>query len=453
MRTRTLLAAVAAGALTTTGLVAAAVPAGAAHVAHVTSDADAGPGSFRSAVAAANADSAIEVIAFADDLAVDLSSAVEFTGSQDLEILGADSTLSGAAVSPDTDTWDSGLFVATGGGDLTVRQLALADSFNNGLAVFLPAGADAAFTFDRLQVIDAQFHGVLVDGQSTTGYNTDDIIHGACTDPHAVDAGETIELDIDRTVITGAGQIEGFDITLDTGCPQDFDGLRVDQGGDGDIVASIQRSNFDGNLADGAELDETGDGSVDVLVSRSTFVANGATEEIVCTDAAQCGDDTGELIADLDDGFDIDEAGAGDLTGTISRTTVDANNDEGLDFDEAGEGSIDIVVDRVSAHDNADEALKASEEDGGDVIVSVDRSSFVGGGDDGTQLEEEGAGDIHVAVTRSTVTGNDGDGVKVEESNSGGGSLSIDRSDLTGNADDAYSTDGVDDVEITRTAV
>src|SRR6056297_2795536 len=83
----------------------------------VTSGADSGPGSFRAAIDAANLDPAIDTVRFHSGLHVDLLDEVVFTGEQDLTISGRNSTISGASVAPDTDTWDSGLFVATGGGD------------------------------------------------------------------------------------------------------------------------------------------------------------------------------------------------------------------------------------------------------------------------------------------------------------------------------------------------
>jgi hypothetical protein len=485
----------AASALAVAGVALTAQPAQASSSSsslRVTSDADSGPGSFRAAVEAANLDQAIDTISFEQGLHVELLDEVVFTGQQDLTIAGRNSTISGAAAAPDTDTWDSGLFVATGGGDLEIGRLTFEDSFNNGIAVFLPAGSgDVEIDLTRVIVRGAQFHGVLIDGQSTTGYNTDDVVHFACSDPYPVDSGSSIRLDVVRTEITGAGQLAGgYDISLLTGCPQDFDGLRVDQGAEGDITGSIVRSSFDENLADGVELDEKGDGGVDVVVARTSFVSNGATVEIECTaeylaspeylaaaDPEAC--DAGDFLADLDDGFDIDEEDAGDLVADVSRVSADANSDEGLDFDEAGEGDIVVTVRRVDAIGNTDEAFKASEEDGGDVIVNIARSTFDTVDNDGVQVEEEGAGSVDVVIVRTTVTGRDGDGVRIDEADAGdlrvdvarssfvgspdaglrfeqaddgSGSVTIRRSDLSGNGGGALDDrGGVDSVDISRT--
>ena len=151
---------------------------------------DSGYGSFRAAVEAANSDPNIDRIHFSDSFTIDLESEVVFSGAQDLVIEGGGSTLSGETVADDIDTWDSGLLVATGGADLTIEDLAFVHSFNNGLAVFLPEGSDdVSIELDNVFVSESQFFGVLVDGQATTGFNTDDILHYACTDPHPVDAG------------------------------------------------------------------------------------------------------------------------------------------------------------------------------------------------------------------------------------------------------------------------
>lgn len=466
-----------ATALLSTGLaVAVAQPATAASVT-VTNGNDSGDGSFRAAVEAANGDAAVDTITFRGGIEVDLDSAVVFTGGQDLTIDGKDAVVSGATVPVDTDTWDSGLFVATGGGDLTLSRIGFADSFNNGVAVFLPDGGDdVTITLDRVTVTNTQFHGVLIDGQSTTGYNTDDIVHLGCTDPYAVDSNSSIELDVSRTTITGAGQLtDGYDTSLLTGCPQDFDGLRVDQGGEGDITGTLSRGAFDVNLADGVELDEKGDGGVDVVVERTTFNANGATEGVECTqayldalDLADPDEDFDrcdvteapdfELLFDLDDGFDIDEEDAGDLVAHVSRSEVSGNNDEGLDFDEAGDGDLVAIAERITAISNNDEAFKTSEEGEGSVIASLSRSTLVDGSDDATTFEEADGGDVVVTVERSTITGHDGDGVKAEELGDGSLTVTIDRSTASGQTDGdganlTEEDDGTATVTVTRSSM
>ena len=394
---------------------------------------------FLAAVEAANADPSITEIVFAPNAIIELTDEVRYTGEQDLTLVGRGATLSGATVNADTDTWGSGLFVSQSGGDLTVERLTFADSFNNGLAVFLPEGSGTVeIVLDQVIVTDAQFHGVLIDGQSTTGYNTDDFIHPTCVDPYPTDSGTSIDITVDRSAIIGSGKIIGYDISQATGCPQDFDGLRVDQGGPGDLVADLDRSTFDGNLADGVELDEKGDGSVDATVDRSTFNDNGDTSAIECTVEELCGDDFGQEIEDLDDGFDIDEEDAGDLTVVVSRSAVNDNRDEGMDMDEAGEGSITGTVTKTEASRNGDEGYKASEEDAGDNTADISKSTFSDAGNDQIEVEStegDGSGTVTVNVSKTTSTGADGSGVKAVEDDGGAVFVTVDKSTLADNGE------------------
>lgn len=414
----------------------------------VTSAADSGADTFRDAVADANNDPAIDTIEFADAYEVTLLSEVEFAGPQELTIEGAGSTLSGSGVDPDTDTWDSGLFVATGGGSLSIDRLAFADSFNNGLAVFVPEGVDpVTISLRKVSVDGTQFHGILVDAQSSTGYNTDDVPHEACTDPYAVDAGVEVTLDIDKIGVTGAGRIEGFDTSLDTGCPQDFDGLRVDQGGEFGIGGTIRKSVFVDNLADGTELDETGKGFVDIDVKKSVFSDNGETVSLDCIGYEEYENCEDGQVTDLDDGFDIDETGPGGLIADVSRTVVRGNFDEGLDFDEAGRGTLDSTITRVRARDNNDEAFKASEEGAGDNLAALSRCAFRDGGDDGAQIEEADSGTVTINVSRCTISGNAKAGIAAEEADDGpDGTIRVRRSDLSDNSNGPLDLTNVDEV-------
>ena len=394
---------------------------------------------FVAAVDAANGDPSITEIVFAPNAVIELTDEVRYIGDQDLTLIGRGATLSGAMVGANTDTWGSGLFVSESGGDLTVERLTFADSFNNGLAVFLPEGSGTVeIVLDQVTVTDAQFHGVLIDGQATTGYNTDDFIHPECEDPYFVNSGTSIDITVDRSVITGAGRLVDYDISQATGCPQDFDGLRVDQGGDGDLIADLDRSTFDGNLADGVELDEKGEGSVDATVDRSTFNDNGDTKAIDCTVAEFCGGDLGEEIEDLDDGFDIDEEDAGDLIVSVSRSQVNDNRDEGMDMDEAGEGSIVGTVTKTEASRNGDEGYKASEAGPGDNTADISKSRFEDAGNDQIEVESEdgdGSGTVTVNVSKITSTGADGSGVKAVEDDGGAVFVTVDKSTLTGNGE------------------
>ncbi len=435
----------------------------------VTSGADSGHGSFRSAVESANADPSINEITFAPGLFVELATKAVYTGDQDLTIKGKGSTVSGATGDAAANTtWDGGLFVSESAANLEFTNISFVDSFNNGVAVFLPkTGGTVEVKLRNVLVSGAQFHGVLVDGQSSSGYNTDDVIHPNCTDPHPVDSGVTIVLDIKNTTVVDSGDLDpSFDTSIDTGCPQDFDGVRVDQGGPGDIEAEVKNAHLDDNLADGMELDETGDGSVYAEVKNSTFEGNGETEPP--SDRPN--------LTDFDDGFDIDEADAGDIIAEVKSTSLSGNFDEGLDFDEAGEGDVEVEVKNSVADGNRDEGLKADEEDDGNLVIEIKNTSSSGAADDdGVSLGETGDGDLKADIKNSNFDRNDGDGLNIGQVDAGtldvevknstatdnggrgidaeqdgddiGSTLEVKHSDLSGNDDDSIRIRG--DIEVT----
>ncbi|MEL6892190.1 MAG: hypothetical protein AAFP84_11375 [Actinomycetota bacterium] len=413
-----------------------AVEAGIGPIARVTNGADAGPGSFRAAVEAANTDPSINAVVFQSAITVELATAVEYTGDQSLSIVGAGSTVSGANGDPSANTtWNSGLFVSRSAADLRLTELNFEDSFNNGLAVFLPSDAGhVAIDLVRVGVSGSKFHGVFIDGQASTGFNSDDEPHPACVDPHFVDATGSIDLQVVRSSVSDNGTLlGGFDDSTATGCPRDFDGLRVDDGADGGIVAELVRSNFDGNLADGVELDEKGGGGVVARVNRSSFDGNGASGETV------------DGLEDLDDGFDIDEEGPGNLIARVANSTMNGNFDEGLDLDEAGPGDVVVTVDRSVADGNEDEGLKADEEDDGDLSFRVTDTSSSGSlSQDGVDLSEVGAGTFEAEFVRTTIVGNDNEGISAEQDDRGFGRLRVFASDLSGNNDGPVDADGID---------
>jgi len=177
----------------------------------------------------------------------------------------------------------------------------------------------------------------------------------------------------------------------------DGDGVRVDERGEGDIVFDVKDSSFVQAGADGIELDEGGPGDVHVTMSSTLLEENGGyclTEPpIVCPDpdgTEECCDDD---EVDLDDGFDIDEAGEGSLFATIRNSDAIRNEDEGFDFDEEGAGDIVATFTSVTADGNKDEGIKCSEENEGNVDVKLFSCTVINTRDnDGIELESEDEG-------------------------------------------------------------
>ncbi|ODR98589.1 hypothetical protein AUC68_09290 [Methyloceanibacter methanicus] len=189
----------------------------------------------------------------------------------------------------------------------------------------------------------------------------------------------------------------------------DADGMRVDERGGGDIFFYAKDSEFTNAGADGLELDEGQEGSVFVTVVDSKFDDNGnycdgkvlesflpkepegefedgekkdsdipaavtGTPDDGCFEREVELYESGsvkeyEIGLDFDDGFDVDEAGPGDLWALIVDTSVNGNHDEGLDFGEEDEGSLKLGVWNTEAKNNTDDGLKMVESGAGNVAA------------------------------------------------------------------------------------
>jgi hypothetical protein len=78
-----------------------------------------------------------------------------------------------------------------------------------------------------------------------------------------------------------------------------------------------------------------------------------------------------EFAIDVDDGFDIDEAGPGSMFVTVTGSVMDGNLDEGFDFDEEDAGDITATYIDTTASGNTDDGYKHSEEGEGGVFGLV----------------------------------------------------------------------------------
>jgi hypothetical protein len=391
-----------------------------------------GPGSFRQAIIDANNDSSITKIRFKRGLMVDLTELMDaYEGLQNLTIDGRGSTVSGAGYDDPIalEGWAEALFVSESGADITLRKLNFVDSYGSGVAILIPedTGGTVRVSLDDVTIDGATFHGLLVDGQAFDGFNTDDVPHPGCEDPWFYDSQSSIALTVRASRITNNGNLPDdydtggpFDPDSPpaslTGCPADYDGIRVDQGGEGSLTANVLRTTVDGNLADGLEYDETGPGDVIATTIKSTFSNNGATG-----------------TNDLDDGFDIDETGEGSVMASFVKVEVNGNEDEGLDIDEADAGDVDIMVTNSEANDNFDENIKVDEEDDGTLTFTMTNSDAMESVDsDGVRLTEEDAGDFEARIVNSIIVNNES-AVRFEQEtvDDDSGKLKIFNSDLT----------------------
>lgn len=324
------------------------------------------------AIAMANSDSSINKIIFEKNVQINLTSAVIYTGSQNLRVLGNGSTVSGASIG-DGDT----LTFRTAG-DIAIQKLTVVDSAARGVVVEIPddaQGDDIQVSLHKVKILNSALYGLHIDD------NADELDDGE--DGSAIG----IELNISQSSFIGNG----------TGAI-DYDGIRVDERAHGDIHAIISDTHIDGNGGDGIELDEAGDGNVDVAMKHVTLNGNGFFDE-----------------DDLDDGFDIDEAGNGDIDVSLFKVQANNNMDEGLDFDEAGAGNVKVKLRRVLVMNNADEGIKVDEEDAGDITARLFKVDVIGSGDDGIQFTELGAGHIDAGLKKVAAIDNKKYGVKMEQ--------------------------------------
>lgn len=433
-----------------------------ADTAYVTSAADAGADTYRAAVEAASADPAIDTIEFDPALDITVLSEVNYSGTQDLTLVG-----NGSSITGDCDpaaSWDSGLFASHSAADITIEDLDFANSCNNGVAVFIPenASGEVAVTLSGVSITGSRFHGLFVDGQDSTGvFNTDDVPQPECMDPHPYDSKASIALTVEYSHIDGNGNLlPDWDLPVAicdandpeetiglTGCPPDYDGIRVDDGGNGGITALLMETTADGNLADGIEYDETGNGDVISWAFGLSVVGNGETEAY---EVPGC---DGELISDLDDGKDIDEAGNGGLWAYYEDIEVSHNRDEGLDLDEADNGSATVIINTAVTNENEDQGIKVDESGNGSLVAVVDNAEVHGSlSQNGIEFTEEDRGSLEAEITNSSVKFNDDAAVAGEQTGKGSGLITVIDSDLTENGDDSFDVEDID-IEVINTLV
>jgi hypothetical protein len=450
---------------------------------------------FGQAVAVANANPAIDTIEFDGRRDQLVTEEVHYLGPQDLTILGGNSVLTGNC-SP-AESWGGGLFASYSAASISISDLTFETSCNNGVGVFIPANAkgDVEVALENVSIKDSRFHGLYVDNQDSTGsYNTDDVPHPDCFDPWPYDSKAGVVLVVRGSDISSNGNMvpdwelpvvtyppqEQWDVDCEfdegdgweceigvdpgvfelSGCPADFDGIRVDDGGPGGITATILNSVVSGNLADGVEYDERGQGDVDSYVGGLHVEENGETEdeyliefsienyEVPGTDGVTVTAE-GE-ISDLDDGFDIDEEDNGELYAYFEEVFVNENRDEGLDLDEAGNGSATVMVDGAVANGNEDQGIKVDESNNGDLWVTiVDAEANGSRSQHGTEFTEEDNGSLDVAIIDSEISRNDDGAVAGEQDGRGYGLLTVLDSDLAGNDKCSFDElDGSIDVDL-----
>ncbi|MBA3260695.1 MAG: hypothetical protein H0T68_14675 [Gemmatimonadales bacterium] len=361
----------------------------AAGAAQVTTNADAGPGSFRRAVDRANENPAIGQIRFHAGLGtIALRRPIVFSGSQALTIDATGASLDGNGLAG-TDA----ALVAEGGGDLTIRRLVVHRAPGNGITVAVPADAGGTIRvqLEEVTIRGNALHGVLINDQAE--YLSDPASES--------DAGSNASI---------AVRVTGSTFELNGLGALDYDGLRVNEGGRGDINAIVSSSRFVGNGADGLELDERAVGDAVFTLSQVDLNRNGSFS-----------------TEDLDDGIDVDEAGDGSVIGRFERVSANSNSEQGVDLNENGAGELRVVMHQVEALGNAEEGIEFEEDDdvagGGDLEAELDhvttRRNGGIGGDAGLKLREKGPGNLTARLLNVVSTNNAIAGILVQEDENG----------------------------------
>ncbi|MDT8410438.1 MAG: hypothetical protein RQ741_12620 [Wenzhouxiangellaceae bacterium] len=392
-------------ALTIAAALAGAGHAWATEPVWVTSGADSGEGTLRAALA-----SGATNIRFGSRVGViTIDSTLVYEGSKPLRIAGL-----GQTIFANNSGDDFTLLEVASGANLSISRL----NFDGGGGFSLdnPGAGKGVFVrvpTERTGVVNIELRDVRVSGVANHGVHVSDCTLGDDCGAGGGGGGDGSP----ASIVFSARRVS----VIDAGNGKfDADGIRLDERNDGDIVFNAFASRFADIGADGVELDEGDSGDVVIDVNAVLFENNGG----FCLDSPleleqPCvEDDDGELLLDLDDGFDIDEAGPGWLLGSVSMSLVSDNLDEGLDFDVEGPGGADIEIRRVVAVGNGDEGIKLSEAGGDGATAHLMGVLVTGNGNDGIQIESEnGDGTVHVIFSNSTSTGNDNDGLDLSQEN------------------------------------
>jgi hypothetical protein len=387
--------------LTVLAVVVSALGAGSATAAtaFVTKSTDSGLGSFRAAIDSANANSNVDRIVFRFGLApVMLASPVEYNGTQSLDILGNGAVLDGNG------------FVADTPGNLSVSFLTFRDAPGEGLTYLVPSDATGTkkIVLIGVKALDNDGHGVLIRDQEFPQFPD--------TDPptHPMPDGSDASLDV---------KVVGSHFEGNGNGESDRDGLRVDEGGLGNLNAVISLAKVEGTGGDGIELDERGDGDVVFNVSASEVEENGSRDP-----------------DDLEDGLDVDEWDAGSVIGKVIASSFDDNFEECIDLNENDAGDFKVDLTAVSASNCGEEGVDFEEDDdfagGGDLVatlIGVKANGNGAGGDAGLKIREKGDGNLDATVRNAQANGNEADGIQIREDALGNLVATVDRSEANNN--------------------
>jgi len=447
-------------ALAAAAAISLASAAGADGPVLVTTGSDGGEGSLRAALEALAKQDAPGQILIVTDGDIEISSTLTYAGTAPLSIYGK-----GQTVKTKTDTT---LLTLSEGADLTVNSLnfkgpgdfSIKNRGKAGKGIFIDMRPDqtgvVTLVLEDVTVSGVAYHGVHISDCDLA----DDCGAGRGGKGGGSPASIVVRLTDVEISDVGNGRF-------------DADGMRLDERSAGDIFFYAQDSTFTKVGADGVELDEGQEGGVFATAVDSKFDDNGAycdpkilkaflpekdegkfedgkTAEADIPGAVKGSPDDAcierevelydsgsvkeyEFGIDTDDGFDIDEAGPGDLWALIVGSSVHGNLDEGLDFGEEDEGGIKVAVWRTTAKDNSDDGIKIVESEAGSVEALLHGVTSKDNGGKGAVFEQRDAGDLTVVVDHTKTKNNDDSdktGIEVVQDGDGEGTLTLRASEI-----------------------
>jgi hypothetical protein len=363
--------------------------------AKVTNGANDGPGSLRAALASG----ATSIQIKPSVSVITVTETLEYTGMAPLSINGTGQTIDGSGLTDNS----APIFEVTMGADLSITNLSFDAGGGNqngpynrlnqggGKGIFVDVPSD------RTGVVSVDLTNVSVMGTGNHGVHISDCSLGDDCGGGSGGGGNGSPASIDVRLV-------GVLIEDNGNGKQDADGVRVDDRGDGGITFFATNSAFVDNGADGIELDEGNNGDVYASVTNSTFDFNGEYCLIGPFVSGDDCDDDGE--PDVDDAFDIDEAGPGSLVARTRNLTIINNFDEGLDFDEEDDGNAELDAIGIYSENNEDEGIKVSEEGDGNNVVRMRAVTT----DGDLEFEEDNGGIVDVTINGSFV----GDDMQIE---------------------------------------
>jgi len=341
----------------------------------VTSNADSGPGTFRAAVDQANGNSSITVIKFLTNGPITLQSSVEYYGSQPLSLMGLFNTvIQGSNVTstggPSTACHSSGLFESNNGADLTLVSLTFQNNpCGNGVYVELDDDYDVNILVNKVVMRDNSRNGLRILEDSDCSGGTD------------------IYLTILYSTFSGNDE---------------YDGVIVEDNGDGSVTANLKFSQFRDNYEDGFDIEEDCNGDVSLTTFSSSFNGNG------------------------DDGLDVDEYDDGWVNATLNGLDATNNDDDGVNMDEqdySNIGSVSVGTEGDDAAENDQPAPVDGPEAatcyGDDLSLTVNGGRASNNGSDGFDINEYDCGSLWMTATGVVASGNDDDGFDVYEESGG----------------------------------